>query len=145
MLCQYFVQHLKLEVFQKQFRFQCNFKWNLAWNLQLQQGWIPWMGDSLDTFIAYCICRQGCQMVPNLANIAKMHCFPKSLPNFFGNIFYCQNLPFFKYQLWQLTLTKFIKLIPKLQSVQLRIYVWIWSTAWEIAVVIVAFHLTTNH
>jgi len=29
---------------------------------------------------------QGCQMVPNLANIAKNHCFPKNVP-IFGQYF----------------------------------------------------------
>jgi len=59
-------------------------------------------------------------MVPNLANIAKNHCFPKLLPIFYGNIFNAKNLPFLNDQLLLLTLTKFIKLNTKMLEVQLR-------------------------
>jgi len=43
----------------------------------------------LGIMVWYLFCRipQGCQMVPNLANVAKNHCFAKILPMFFGNIF----------------------------------------------------------
>jgi len=37
---------------------------------------------------------QGCQMVSNLANIAKNHCFPKNLLIFLAILFNAKNLPF---------------------------------------------------
>jgi len=46
---------------------------------------------------------QGSQMVPNLANIPKNHCFPKSLPTFL-EIFFCQKFAIFwntDCQYWQ--------------------------------------------
>jgi len=43
--------------------------------------------------------KQGCQMVPNLANITKNYCFPKTLETVFGNIFYAKFLPFFEIQI----------------------------------------------
>jgi len=42
---------------------------------------------------------QGCQMVPNLANIAKNHCFPKYLPIFLAIFFNAKNLLCLKDQL----------------------------------------------
>jgi len=38
-------------------------------------------------------------MVPNLANITKNYCFPKTLETVFGNIFYAKFLPFFEIQI----------------------------------------------
>jgi len=35
-------------------------------------------------------------MVPNLANIAKNHCFPNHLPTSFGKFFYAKLLPLFE-------------------------------------------------
>jgi len=42
---------------------------------------------------------QGCQMVPNLANIAKKLSFPKNLPIFLAIFFNGKNLPFLKGQM----------------------------------------------
>ena len=67
-------------------------------------------------FSSYQSDNTGCQIVPKLANIAKHSCFPKILPIFVN----AKNLPFSKYQLWLLILTKFIKLIPKLLKIKLR-------------------------
>jgi len=58
-------------------------------------------------------------MVPNLANITKNYCFPKTLETVFGNIFYAKFLPFFEIQIANIgkesILHYFIKLIPNLQ------------------------------
>jgi len=51
----------------------------------------------LETFLDRNIARQqGCQMVANLANIVKNHCFPKNLPIFLAIFFNAKNLPFLK-------------------------------------------------
>ena len=46
----------------------------------------PFSSQFPDSISVYSCC-QGCQMVPNLANIAKNHCFPKNLPIFWQYFF----------------------------------------------------------
>jgi len=59
---------------------------------------------------------QGYQVVPNLANIAKNHRFPKYLPIFLA-IFYATNLPLFEIPIVNIDKTihsaLFINCIPK--------------------------------
>jgi len=45
------------------------------------------------------IFKQGFQVVPNLANIGKNHCFPKNLPIFLAIFLNSKYLPFLKYEL----------------------------------------------
>jgi len=52
-------------------------------------------------------------VVPNLANIAKNHCFPKNLPTFFGNLFYCQKFWIFEKPIVTFNMNKNYQILTK--------------------------------
>jgi len=57
-------------------------------------------------------------MVPNLANIAKNHCFPKNLPIFYGNMFSCQKFAIFERSIVTVNINK----ICQIKYQNLRMY-----------------------